>query len=227
MFSKRGIDYLAGALLIGLVVTVVVGIAINPISAEVFREDPSGVLMDIAEDRSLFIISAAFDFAGNFIAIPLAAMLYVAFRSHDRTLATLGSFGFLAGGVLFLTTNMVMFSLIALAEDYAAASGAQAESILTSVMPIGLMFDAALIMGFIGISLGALFYGLLVITTGAVPRWIGGFGILGGIVAPFGLLLFVEADLIYVGFIGMMINLFFALLVGGSLVMRGRTEPAQ
>ena len=122
---------------------------------------------------------------------------------------------------------MVMFSLITLAEDYAAASCAQAESILTSVMPIGLMFDAAVIMGFIGISLGSLSYGLLVITTGAVPRWIGGFGILGGIVAPFGLLLFVEGDLIFVGFIGMMINLFFALLVGGSLVLRGRTEPAQ
>ena len=227
MFSKRGIDYLAGALFFGVVATVVVSIVTNPISAEVFREDPSGVLMDIVEDRSLFIVSAALDFASNLITIPLAAILYIAFRSHDRTLALMGSFGFLSAAVLFLISNMVYFSMVTLAEDYAAASGAQADSVLTGAIPIGLMADAAVTMGFIGLAIGALSYGLLVVTTGALPRWIGVFGILGGIVAPFGLLLFVEADLVFVGFIGAMIVLFFGLLTGGALVLRGRSEPAQ
>ena len=50
MLSKRKIEYLAGALLIAMAAAVVVSIAVNPISAQTFQEDPSGVLEDIAVD---------------------------------------------------------------------------------------------------------------------------------------------------------------------------------
>ena len=139
MLSKRGNEYLAGALFFVLVATIVISIATNPLSNDTFREDARGVLVDIADDRDLFILSTAFDLASNLITIPLAAMLYIVFRSHDRTLALLGSFGFLAGGVLFLTVDMVAISLVSLAQDFAAATGTQAESVLTSARAIGLI----------------------------------------------------------------------------------------
>lgn len=82
-------------------------------------------------------------------------------------------------------------------------------------------------MGAVGIALGVFSFGLLIITTGAMPRWIGVFGILGGIVSPFFSLLFVNDDLVIVGFVGLMISLFFSLIVGGRLVMRGTSEAAQ
>ncbi|MEE9285991.1 MAG: DUF4386 domain-containing protein [Dehalococcoidia bacterium] len=227
MLSKRKIEYLAGGLLVAMVATVVVSIAINPISAETFREDPSGVLVDIAKDRNLFITSTIFDIASNLIVIPMAAVLYLAFRSHDRTLALLGSFGFFASAVLFLTSNMVMVSLVTLAQDFVAATGPQADSVLSSARAVGFMVDAAFAMGAVGVALGVLSYGLLVITTGALPRWMGVFGILGGIVAPFVWLLFVEDDLMVIGFVGLMVSLFFALIIGGRLVMRGASEAAQ
>jgi len=221
VFSKRGLDYLAGVLLVAMVATVVAGIATDPISADTFREDARGVLADIVKDRDLFIVSQAFFLASSFISIVMAAGLYVVFRSHDRTLALIGSFGFLAGAVLMLTTNMVGISLISLAEDYA---GTQSESLLSVASAVGLMKDVAFAMGAVGIAMGVLSYGLLILTTNAIPRWMGIFGIAGGIVTPFGWLLFVDSDLALIVFVGLSISLFFALISGGWLVYRGASE---
>ena len=223
MFSKIGLDYLAGVLFIALVATVAVAIATNPVP-DTFREDARGWLSDLVQDRDLFIVSTAFDLASNLIGIALAAVIYLVFRSHDRNLALIGSFGFLAGTVLFLVVDMVSVPLISLAEDYAGATGTQAESILSASRAIGLMIDVAFAMGAVGIALGFLSYGLLVLTTNALPRWMGVLGVAGGIVAPFGWLLFVDTDLVVIGFIGLMIGLFFILISGGWLVWKGASE---
>ena len=180
-------------------------------------------MQDIVQDRDLFIISIAFDLASNLISIPLAAALYLVFRSHDRSLALLGSFGFLAGAILFLVVDMVAIPMISLAEDYA---GTQRDSILNAARAIGLMVDVAVAMGAVGIAMGTLSYGLLVLTTNAIPRWMGVFGIAGGVVAPFMWLLFVDTDLVAVGYVGLMIGLFFALIMGLWLIWKGASETA-
>ena len=88
------------------------------------------------------------------------------------------------------------------------------------------MIDVANMMGAVGMAIGALSYGLLVLTTNALPRWMGAFGIAGGIVIPFGWLLFVDTDLSAIMYIGMMIALFFFLISGVWLIWRGAREPA-
>ncbi len=88
------------------------------------------------------------------------------------------------------------------------------------------MADPAAAMSLLGLAIGFLSYGLLVVTTGAVPRWIGWFGIVGGLVAPFGWLYLIEADLFGVGFIGVIVGLLFALITGLWLVLKGSSEPA-
>ena len=75
-------------------------------------------------------------------------------------------------------------------------------------------------------ALGSLSYGLLILTTNALPRWIGVFGIAGGIVAPFGWLLFVDTNLVFIGFIGLMIALFFGLISGAWLIWKRSEEAA-
>ena len=225
MFSKRGLDYLAGVLLIATVATVLVTISTYP-TPDTFREDARRFLVDIVEGRNLFIVAVAFDLASNLIIIPLAAVLYLVFRSHDRTLALLGSFGFLAAAVLFLVVDMVAIPLISLAEDYAGATGGQADSILNAARAIGLMTDVAVAMGAVGMALGGLSYGLLVLTTNAVPRWMGVFGIAGAIVALLMWLLFVDTDLVPVGYVGLMLIRFFFLISGLWLIWKGASEPA-
>ena len=226
MFSKRGIDYLAGSLLLGIVVTVVASLAVAPVGNEMFREDTAKILMDIAGDSGLFATFIILDLASNLLGIAGAAALYLVFRSHDRNLALLGSVGFLAASVILLTGDMIMIALESLAKDYAAATGAGAAAVLLSVRPIGLMVDSVFVMGGTGLALGFLSYGLLVLRTGAVPKWIGYVGILGGIVIPFGWLLFVDSDLQAIGFIGTAIGLLFSLLTGGWLVWKGSKEAA-
>ena len=172
----------------------------------------------------MFIVSLAFDLASNLIIIPLAAVLYLVFRSHDQPLALLGSFGLLASALLFLVVDMVAIPMISLAEDYA---GSQSDSILNAARAIGLMIDVAVAMGAVAMAMGALAYGLLILTTNALPRGMGVFGIAGGLVAPFMWLLFVDTDLVAVGYVGMMIILFFFLISGLWLIWRGASEPAQ
>jgi len=227
MLSKRGVDYLIGGLVLALIVTAIVQISIDPIGADTFKEDPAGILRDIAENQSQVVVSTAFDIASNFIFILIAAAFYLAFRAHDRNLALLGSFGFLAAGLLFLTIDMVVISLYTLSESFTEASGAQAQSILNSASAVGLMADPAAAMSLLGMAIGFLSYGLLVVTTGAVPRWIGWFGIVGGLVAPFGWLYLVESDLFAVGFIGGGIGLLFFLITGVWLVLKGSSEATE
>jgi len=225
VFSKRGLDYLAGVLLIATVATVLVTISTYP-TPDTFREDARKFLVDIVEGRNLFIVAIAFDLASNLIIIPLAAVLYLVFRSHDRTLALLGSFGFLAAAVLFLVVDMVAIPLISLAEDYAGATGGQADSILNAARAIGLMTDVAVAMGAVGMALGGLSYGLLVLTTNALPRWMGVFGIAGAIVALLMWLLFVDTDLVPVGYVGLLLIRFFFVISGLWLIWKGAREPA-
>jgi len=224
MLSKRGVDYLAGGLLLATVVTLIVFFVTNPISAGTFREDPAGVLRDLAENQTQFVVSAFFFIAQSFIAIPLAATLYMAFRAHDRNLALIGSFGFLVAGVVNLTVAMIFISAESLSDGFAEASGAQAETILNSALAVGFMADAGTIMGMTAVGIAVLSYGLLVVTTGALPRWIGVIGVLGGLVAQFGWLMYAENDLVGIGGTGLLIGLLFALVAGSWLVLKGSSE---
>ena len=230
MLSKRGSEYLPGGLFIGLVATIVGANVVFAISSSpprgTFTEDALRGLVDIAGDRDLFILSTAFDLAANLITVPVAAMLYIVFRSHSRTLALLGSFGLLAAAVLYLTGNMVSIALLSFAQDLGEI-GTQAESVLASARAFGLMSDASFAMGSTGVALGVFSYGLLVLTTNALPRWIGVVGILGGIVAPFVWLLYIEVDLVAIGLIGLQIGLLFALIWGVWLVVKGAREAVR
>ena len=75
-------------------------------------------------------------------------------------------------------------------------------------------------------SLGILSYGLIVLRTGAVPKWIGYLGVLAGVVAPFGSLHYVESSLVNIAFVGMTLALVFALFTGGWLIVKGSKEAA-
>ena len=232
MLSKRGNEYLAGALFIGVVATIVGAnasgaVATAPVSVGIFIENVPRGLVAISEDRSLYILSTIFDLAANLITIPLAAMAYIVFRSHDRTLALLGSFGLLAAALLSLTRDMSYISLLFLAQDFAGATGAQIDAVLAASRAVGIMLDASFAMGSTAVALGVFSYGLLVLTTSALPRWIGVFGVLGGIVAPFGWLLFLQVDLAAIGLIGLQIALFFALLTGIWLIAKGTRQAVE
>jgi hypothetical protein len=226
MLSQKRSEYLAGGLLITVVVSVVLSIILSPISDEAFTEDVNFILTAIADDSGKFAAFIVFDTLANLIAIPLAAALFMVFRSRDRNLALLGSVGFLAGGILWLSADMAMISLETIANDFSGASGAQADSLLTTAGAIIPIQNAAFLLGATCLSLGLLSYGLLVLRSGAIPKWIGIFGVLTGVIGPLGWLNYIDSSLVVLTFIGAGISLLFALLTGGWLVTKGTTEAA-
>ena len=69
----------------------VASIILSPISDEAFTKDANVVLAKIADDSGRYAAFIVLDTLANFIAIPVAATLFMVFRSHDRNLALLGS----------------------------------------------------------------------------------------------------------------------------------------
>ena len=226
MFSKRRNEYLAGGFFLALVAAVVVNIVTSPINEESFGVGALKILADIDGDRNLFLVGTAADIISNFFGIGIAATLFVVFRRHDSTLAALGSVGFLVGSVMFMASDLLLLSLESLSEQFFAASGSQADAVLASAGAISPLLDASIPMGATAVGLGTLGYGLLIAVTGAIPRWIGGLGILAGIVLPFGWLLYIDGELILIAFIGLLISLLFALTAGLWLIARGTTEAS-
>ncbi|MFQ6030089.1 MAG: DUF4386 domain-containing protein [Dehalococcoidia bacterium] len=224
MFSKRGIDYLAGTILLLVVVTVVATIITDPLAPNSYQGEPRELLTRILDSRTQFITNLSLDIFSSFLAIPLAAALYSAFRAHERTWALLGTAGFLAAGVLFLVADMALIALDSMAQDFVTASGGPANAILSVTGAIAAVVDSARGMGALGIALGILSYGVLVMKTGALPRWIGAVGILGGIVTPFGWLSLLQVNLVIIAIVGLNIALLFALLSGIWLVWKGSNE---
>ena len=229
MFSKRGTEQLTGVLLVTLVVGVVVALVTQAIpfadldfSKDELRDD----LIDIAKDSKLWFTSGAFAIFANLISIPMAAALYLTFRSHDRSLALFGSFGFLAAAVLELVRLTVNMALGTLAQDFAAASGAQADAyfaVARALSAVALSMDP---LGSMAIALGIFAYGALIVRTQALPRWIGWIGVVGGAIVPLVWLTYIQQELIFLGFIGLIIGLFFAVTTGVRLVSRGTDDVA-
>ena len=162
----------------------------------------------------------------NLISIPLAAALYLRFRGHDRSLALIGSFGFLAAAVLELVRFTAHMALGSLALDFVVASGSEADAIAAAARAVSLVIYYSLALGPMGIALGIFSYGALVVRTQALPRWIGWIGVVGGVVAPFGWLTFVQQDLFYIGAAGLIIGLVFAVTAGVRLLASGSAEAA-
>ena len=89
MFTARGIERVAAVLLLAVVVGVVIVVIIGPGPLETSREEIRATLLEIEADSGLFATSAAFLIFVNLITIPLAAALYIVFRSHGQPLALL------------------------------------------------------------------------------------------------------------------------------------------
>ena len=218
MFSQRGIEKLAGIILLATVVAVVISLVTYAEPIDTARGEIAETLTEIQEDSELFHISLGFLIFSNLLAIPLAAALYVTFREHDRGLALLGSFGFLASGIIQSASVMFLFALESLAQDFVVGGD---ETALLLARTVGEMGDMAFPLGAMGIALGVFGYGALVARTEVIPRWMGLIGMISAVIIPLGWLRFHEERLEGIILIGLMGALFFGLMTGFWLVTQG------
>ena len=230
MSPQKGIERWAAALLLLTVVGVVTSIFTYAEPIDTSREQIVRTLEEIAGDSNLFVTSTAFFILTSLIMVPLAAVLYLAFRSHGQALALLGAFGFIAGGVLNAGLAMARFALPPLAEDFevAVAGSTQAAIILGDVRVVGSMVEIMASMGGMGIALGVFAFGILIARTGALPRWIGSAGIVSGIVISVSWIEFAHDKIEGILLIGLLIGLVFATMASIAMLVQGlRPAPAQ
>lgn len=223
MLSKRDLDRIAGALMLAIVAAII-GTFVSEIEVDTARSEFRQTLQDIVDDRGMFLAGAAFDMASNLITVFFAGAVYLVFRSHERSLALFAAFGLLAASSVFLVANGLDFPLYYMAQDFVAASGAEANSIASTARALAL-FELILESGGITlIGLGMVSLGVLIVRTEALPRWLGWLPVAGGTLLVLGWVGFVEEVLFIIGFVGFGIIMLFLLIAGGWLIARGTRE---
>ena len=195
LLSRRGLERAAAVLLILYVLAVAVSVSqrvsSNADAAISMMEQGSGA----ADPASLtpadtpttpalkarnYTASQAASLIAAVILVALAAVSYRVFRGYDRTLALLGAFMFLGAAFLSCFAGVVGLTL---AQEYSllvpaqAAPGAVEYGSIQALEPLRALAGKT---SFTFAGLGLLAFGGLIAWSGALPRWIGGLGIVAG-----------------------------------------------
>lgn len=173
-----------------------------------------GTLITPGIGRTTFL----FIFMYGILVLLSAVTLYVTFRSHDETLALLGAFGFAAHGLCIVLACALILAGLKFPEEFAGALELTADNIRMSA--------------FVFLSLGLVPLGVLIAWSGAVPRWIGWLGVVGGIVGFLsnvpGLLDVDIGGLTSILFMSAVLSAFgFMLILGVRLVARETVEATE
>ena len=181
MFSKIGIGQLCGFLFLFVLLTSVLskfmaGAPLDP-------EDVPNTLGAVAEGGRRFQLGIVLDLVSHVSVVALAGALYLAFSPHNRSLALLGTLWRVAEGVIIAFNEVNSVVLLAVAQKFVSATGAEAVALET-------MGRTLITGGRLGLqdwlaffALGSLLYGILFVSSGAVPRALGWWGVVASLLA--------------------------------------------
>ena len=224
--TRRGTEIAFALLLLLYVLAVALSIAArlsvaDNVTATGPAAGPDGLvaLSGLALNQEWALVQYGATLAGAFLLTALSALAYRLFRVYDPTLALAGAFMFL--GAAFFSGLSAIAGLV-LAQGYALAVGSEAQ--LTSLNTLYLMSNTveplralAGMVSFTFSGLALLILGGLTAWSGALPRWLGGLGILTG-----ALMFFMwYADAAVLHRLGGAAYLLWLTLLAGWLLFRG------
>ena len=184
MFPKIGIGQLCGFLFLSILLTSVLskfmaGAPLDP-------EDVPNALGAVAEGGRRFRIGIVVDLVSHVSVVALAGALYLAFSPHNRSLAFLGTLWRVAEGVIIAFTELNNFVLLAVALKFVSATGAETVALETVGRTLILAEDWGLKIGLAFFALGSLLYGILFVSSGAVPPVLGWWAVVASLLAVVG-----------------------------------------
>ena len=115
--------------------------------------------------------------------VVLSAMtLYLTFARLERTVALLGASGLAVHGIFMVAGCALLLARFDLAAELTPAGGSEPESVAAIARALELAVIKLRFAAFVFLSLGMLALGGLIARSGAVARWLGWLGVVGGIV---------------------------------------------
>lgn len=224
MFSKIGIDRLSGILFLFVLVTSAVSTALA-VKLEAGPDEVANTLRNIAEDQGKYRRSIIFDLASHMTIVALAGALYLTFSTHNRPLALLGTLWRVAEGGILAVNEINNFVLLAVAQDFVSANGAEAVALETMGRAIILMENWGFTIGLTFFALGALAYSALFVSSKAVPLALGWLGTIASVLTVAGTWLgLASPDLSFVSMIGFIPMILYEIALGVWLLLWGTKE---
>lgn len=212
MFSKRGIERLAGGLLV-VSLTLFLGHIVT--------------LLTLGTGLTTIVFVLFYGFP-----VSLAGLaLYMIFRVHDPILALFSAFGFVSHGLFVVLAAALLLAGLEFPQEFATFGGGGASSVAGAASALELSMDKIRTSAFVFLGLGVLPLGVLIARSGAVARWVGWLGLVAGFLGFFGLLAGLAGILggLLSPAVAAMIAFAFMLTLGVRLIARethagGRTQ---
>jgi hypothetical protein len=219
MFSKITIGQLCGFLYLFILLTSVLSKFMA--GAPLDSGDVSSTLGAVAEGGRRFQISIVLDLVSHVSIVALAGALYLAFSPHNRSLALLGTLWRVAEGTIIALNEINNFMLLAVAKKFVSATGAETVALETLGRALIVAEDWGLKIGLAFFALGWLLYGILFVSSGAVPPVLGWWAVVASLLAVVGrwlALVSPDVGLVAISFVPIML---FELVFGVWLLFQG------
>ena len=140
----------------------------------------------MAEGGKKFRISVALDLVSHVSIVALAGTLYLAFSPHNRSLALMGTLWRVAEGVIIAFNEVNNVVLLSVALKFVSATGAEAVALETMGRTLIVAEAWGLKIGLAFFGLGWLMYGILFVSSGAVPPVLGWLAVVASLLAVVG-----------------------------------------
>lgn len=170
------------ALFACLVLTFVFSLLALSDAPDYSRDEVAETLADIEDDKAAYTLSIALDVLSNFLAVSVAAILYVLLRNGPwyvlsserpdietmaacpRAVALIPAFGITVAATLFLVADLANIVLYRLAIDFreGGVEGTGQEDILQNARTVGLLGEAAIITGLSALGASLILFGGLI-----------------------------------------------------------------
>ena len=181
MLSWIGIGNLCGFLYLFVLLTSVLSKLMA--GAPPDPEDMSNSLGAVAEGGKRFQISIALDLVSHASVVALAGALFLAFNPYNRSLALIAMLWRVAEGTIIAFNEVNNAVLLAVAKKLVSASGDEVVSLETLGRALIVAEDWGFKIGLAFFALGSLLFGILFVSSGAVPPALAWWGAIAGLLA--------------------------------------------
>ncbi len=234
MFATQ-FNRLAGSVLVLLALAIIGNAVLQSIALEgepfVDPNEVKGALMDINDNRGVYLTGLGVDIAGNVLSIASAVVAYLIFRGRDRVLVLLVFAALVTASLAFMMVDVANLTLDRLAVDLAETSpvGAEERDILALARTTAYMSGYVFLVAATLVGVGVFTLGALIAfsprppsepTASAVPAALGWLAMASGILLVLSWLGGIDEGLAAVGSVGLVGIVLFLLTFGGWLFVR-------